>query len=82
MERLPDAAAMVFHHITGIKPAGQNLLVIKTEEGAASVVAGAIDQMNPDGIVGTVAGDDTIILATRNRTAQNKLQIRLERINH
>ena len=44
----------------------QNLAVVKTPPGHASAVARAIDLLNFDGLVGSVAGDDTVlcILAT------------------
>ena len=42
-------------------PSG-NLLVLKTQVGAAQPVALALDQLALDHIVGTVAGDDTILV--------------------
>ncbi len=44
-----------------IVPSG-NLVVIKTPPGAAQVVAGAIDRSGIAGVLGTVAGDDTVLL--------------------
>lgn len=43
----------------------QNILVIKTVSGMAMAVAAALDAMNWDEIVGTIAGDDTIMCAIR-----------------
>lgn len=40
----------------------QNLLVIKTTAGAAHVVAAAIDGFDDEAVIGTVAGDDTILV--------------------
>lgn len=45
----------------GIHPSG-NLVVIKTPPGAAQVVAGAIDRSAIAGVLGTVAGDDTVLV--------------------
>lgn len=42
-----------------------NILVIKTVSGMANAVAAALDAMQLDSIVGTVAGDDTIMCAIR-----------------
>lgn len=42
-----------------------NILVIKTVSGMANAVAAALDSMQIDSIVGTVAGDDTIMCAIR-----------------
>ncbi|MBR5993168.1 MAG: arginine repressor [Lachnospiraceae bacterium] len=43
----------------------QNILVIKTVSGMAMVVAAAIDSLKFTEIVGTIAGDDTIMMAIR-----------------
>lgn len=43
----------------------QNILVIKTVSGMASAVCAAIDAMNMREIVGSIAGDDTIMCAIR-----------------
>lgn len=42
-----------------------NLLVMKTQPGTAQAVAAAIDALGLDGIVGTVAGDDAILIITQ-----------------
>ena len=44
----------------------QNILVIKTVSGMAMAVAVAIDSMNYHEIVGSIAGDDTIMCAVRS----------------
>ena len=44
----------------------QNILVIKTVSGMAMAVAAALDAMNWDEVVGTIAGDDTIMCAIRS----------------
>ena len=43
----------------------QNILVIKTVSGMASAVCASIDDMQFSEIVGTLAGDDTIMCAVR-----------------
>lgn len=43
----------------------QNILVVKTVSGMAMAVAAAIDAMKYPEIVGTIAGDDTIMMAVR-----------------
>lgn len=40
----------------------QNLVVIKTITGMANAAAFAIDQLKIDDIIGTLAGDDTILV--------------------
>lgn len=43
----------------------QNILVVKTVAGMAMAVAAAIDAMKLKEIVGSIAGDDTIMMAVR-----------------
>jgi len=44
----------------------QSFLVVKTVPGMAMAVAAALDAMHMKEIVGTIAGDDTIMLAVRS----------------
>ena len=43
----------------------QNILVIKTVSGMAMAVAAAVDALDMEEIVGSIAGDDTIMVAVR-----------------
>lgn len=43
-----------------------NLLVVKTYPGGAHAVAAVLDELEWEGVVATLAGDDTIILIVRN----------------
>ena len=56
----------------------QNLLVIKTVAGSAQSVAVAIDGEAWEEIVGTVAGDDTLLIITPDNKQAKQLQARLE----
>ncbi len=60
-----ELAAVVRRHVVSIEPAHATV-VIGTAPGHASIVGAAIDRRPPDGVVGTVAGDDTIFLAARS----------------
>ncbi|HEX5721346.1 MAG TPA: arginine repressor [Acidimicrobiia bacterium] len=60
--------------------ASANLVVIKTPPGAAQVVAAAIDAFDPQGVLGTVAGDDTVLIVTAAVDGGAKLQTQLEAI--
>lgn len=42
-----------------------NLVVVRTPPGAAHLVAGAIDAAQVEGVLGTVAGDDTLMVVAR-----------------
>ena len=44
----------------------ENLLVVKTLSGTAHAAASAIDAMSNPKILGTIAGDDTILIITKN----------------
>ncbi len=41
----------------------ESLIVVKTTPGSASLLARLLDQSKPEGILGTIAGDDTIFVA-------------------
>ena len=57
----------------GYRAAGPTLTVLRTTTGAAQSVAIAIDKAHWPEIVGTIAGDDTIFIATESARAQRKL---------
>ncbi len=44
-----------------------NLVVVQTPPGCAHVVGSAIDRSGIDGVLGTVAGDDTLLLVADER---------------
>jgi transcriptional regulator of arginine metabolism len=56
-----------------LDPAGDVLLVLHTPPGEANRVAVAIDRLAWPEIVGTIAGDDTIFVAVRDRRAQRQI---------
>jgi len=60
----------------------QNILVVKTVSGMAMAVAAAIDAMKYPEIVGSIAGDDTIMMAIRSvedtKSIMNQIMLLLE----
>ncbi|MBR6316567.1 MAG: arginine repressor [Lachnospiraceae bacterium] len=54
-----------------------HMLVIKTAAGMAMAVAAAVDAMEFEQVVGSIAGDDTVMLAIKNEDAAVKLCVRL-----
>jgi transcriptional regulator of arginine metabolism len=54
-----------------------SLVILKTPPAAAHPVARALDESGLAEVVGTIAGDDTIFLATRSLAAARKLRLRL-----
>ena len=47
----------------------ENIIVLKTMPGLASAAASAVDVMNMSVVVGTIAGDDTVLIVTRDVNA-------------
>ncbi len=46
--------------------ASANLVVLRTPPGAANYLASAIDRANREDVIGTIAGDDTVLVVTTN----------------
>lgn len=57
-----------------------NILVIKTIPGLASAVCAAVDVMSIEGLVGTLAGDDTAFVAMKSLESCEKLFTELQSI--
>ena len=74
-----EELAQVADLLVDLKSAGPNLLVIRTETGAAQRVALALDRCKWPEIVGNVGGDDTVFTATASAAAQRNL---ITRIGH
>ena len=56
---------MFSHSVLNITSAG-NLIVVKTISGSANAAAGAIDALRWPEVVGSLAGDDTLLVAIRS----------------
>ena len=56
----------------------QQLLVLKTNPGQAQPLAFALDQAAWPEVVGTLAGDDTVLVVTRTERSARTLERRLE----
>ncbi|MET0952086.1 MAG: arginine repressor [Aeromicrobium sp.] len=46
--------------------ASANLVVLRTPPGAAQYLASAIDHSDPHDVIGTIAGDDTVVMICRD----------------
>jgi transcriptional regulator of arginine metabolism len=66
----------LFRSVDGV----DHLLVIHTLKGAAQTVAAAIDWEEWPEVVGTLAGDDTILIILRNPEALTDLRGKIERM--
>ncbi len=65
----PEFASVVSEYVLDIRVA-QNLVVLRTSPGNANSLAIALDREKLEEVVGTIAGDDTVlVIATDNKTA-------------
>lgn len=62
--------------VIGLESSG-NLLLIKTPPGHAGMVAGALDRGNVEGIAGTLAGDDTVLVVCKQGVLPRRVERRL-----
>lgn len=69
-----DAQAVIRRHVLTATQA-DSLVVLHTAPGHAGMVAVELDRWPPKGVAGTIAGDDTIFLATTSRTAAQKIAL-------
>lgn len=60
--------------------AAVNLVVVKTYSGMASAACAAIDSMEFSGVVGSLAGDDTIFIACKDNDAAKDFLIKLNKL--
>jgi transcriptional regulator of arginine metabolism len=72
-----EAIAEVAHYLRAARPAGPHLTVVHTQIGAAPTVGVGLDRAAWPEIVGTVAGDDTVFVATSGAREQTRLLHRL-----
>jgi len=57
-----------------------NLVVLRTPPGSAHVVASALDRAGLSEVIGTVAGDDTLIVVAAEGVPGSRLAARLRRL--
>jgi transcriptional regulator of arginine metabolism len=77
---LPGPALGISGPAVRFDTAGDNLIVAKTEIGQAQPVAVRIDSALLPEIVGTLAGDDTILIAVKDAVRQRAALTRLARM--
>ena len=68
---------LVREFVTSVR-AAENLLVTKTSVGSAQPVAAALDEENWPEAIGTIAGDDTILIVCQDRRAAGRLADRIQ----
>ena len=74
---LPPVSRLVREFVLEVRSA-QNQLVIKTIVGSAQPVAAALDEADWSEVVGTIAGDDTILIVCPDKDEARRLANRIE----
>jgi len=74
---LPPLARALAEFLLDMRPA-ENLLVLKTPPSGAQPLAAAVDAAKFAEIVGTIAGDDTVLIITTTRKTRESLQRKIE----
>jgi transcriptional regulator of arginine metabolism len=74
---LPPVSRLVREFVLEVR-AAQNQLVIKTSVGSAQPVAAALDEEEWPEAIGTIAGDDTILIVCPDKEDAAKLAARIE----
>jgi transcriptional regulator of arginine metabolism len=69
----PELGSVVDDYLQDIRVA-QNLVVLKTSPGNANSLAIAIDREELDEVVGTVAGDDTVLVIAPDQQAAEQFR--------
>ncbi|MFZ0287040.1 MAG: ArgR family transcriptional regulator [Terriglobales bacterium] len=74
---LPPVSRLVREFALEVR-AAQNLLIVKTSVGSAQPVAAALDEESWPESVGTVAGDDTILIVCPDNKGASRLAARIQ----
>ena len=72
----PDAATVAREFLLDVRVA-QNLLVVKTPPACANSLASALDRAEWPQIVGTIAGDDTVLVVAPDAAKARALRAKL-----
>ncbi len=81
-EALGDKYTRVLHDALLSIDQGQNMVVIRTVPGMAMGVAAALDALKWEEILGSIAGDDTVMCAARTSEQASAVVKRLKSILH
>jgi transcriptional regulator of arginine metabolism len=73
---LPSLERLIREFVYEAVPA-QNLVVLKTSAGSAQPVSAALDAEEWDEVVGTIGGDDTVLVIAPDRKQAEKVAVRV-----
>ena len=71
--------SIISHSVTSVDFAG-NMAVVKCFAGMANAACAAMDSLDIENIVGTLAGDDTIFVLCRNEQSAEEFKNYIEKI--
>lgn len=74
----PVFSSAITESVISVVPA-QNIVVVKTLAGMANAVAVCVDSLEIENLVGSVAGDDTILLVMKDNDAAEACVIKLDK---
>jgi transcriptional regulator of arginine metabolism len=77
---LPSVMHLAHQFILEVREA-QNLLVVKTTVGSAQPVAAALDASHWPEVIGTVAGDDTVLVIAASKKQAHELAKRIRELS-
>jgi transcriptional regulator of arginine metabolism len=77
---LPSVMHMAYQFVVEIRQA-QNMLVIKTTVGSAQPVAAALDASHWPEVIGTLAGDDTVLVIAADKKRASLLARRIRELS-
>lgn len=72
--------SILSHSVTSVDYAG-NMAVVKCYAGMANAACAAMDNLDIDNIVGTLAGDDTIFVLCRDEASAESFKTYIEKVS-
>ena len=75
----PSLAAALRRELLSVEQGG-TMVVLRTPPGHGNALAVELDRNRPNGMLGSIAGDDTVFLAATSPTAATKLARSLRRL--
>jgi len=75
-----DSLRRLLRDSVGGTEASGNIVIVHTPPGFAGMVASAVDRTGVDGIAGTLAGDDTILVVCRQGVPARTVELRLRQM--
>ena len=72
-EAVPESMVTILQHAVISVEAANNLIVVKTRTGMGNAVGAAVDAIAPAGCIGTLAGDDTLLLIAKTNDAADDI---------